>query len=92
MPENVRVRLSLGDVLLAAGRPAEAESLLARSAGGRGRTARTRRTCIKDWAWRCAASTGMKKRWRIMQSAAALNPDPASDAIRRGNPAGPEAL
>jgi tetratricopeptide (TPR) repeat protein len=81
MPENVRARLSLADVLLAAKRPAEAEpplrEALAGAASAEGRGALHQRLGL--------ALRRQNKNDEALshyESAGALDPDPVSDAIR----------
>jgi tetratricopeptide (TPR) repeat protein len=81
MPENVRARLSLGDVLLAARRPAEAEAplreALAGAAAPEGRGVLHQRLGL-------ALRRQHKNEEALAhyESAAVLDPDPVSDAIR----------
>ncbi|MEI7791602.1 MAG: putative 2OG-Fe(II) oxygenase [Alphaproteobacteria bacterium] len=81
MPENVRARLSLGDVLLAARRPAEAELPLREalegvaSADGRGALHQRLGLALRRQHKNEEALTHY-------ESAVALDPDPVSEAIR----------
>ena len=81
MPENVRARLSLADVLLAAKRPAEAEpplrEALAGAASAEGRGALHQRLGLA-----LRRQNKNNEALSHYESAVALDPDPVSDAVR----------